>query len=150
MTSQQKNVTVTLVSFSALLFIFITRVARLVRTDNFNESSVIRLWVFVVVFAIVVTVIGIILTYIASAVYQAATTGEDEIEFDDIVDERDQLIDLKGTKTTYTISSIGSFLAIMAFALGQSALVMITLLLFFGLIGQIAGDANRLRLYQLG
>ena len=150
MTFHQKNTAVTLVSFSLLLIIFLIRVSRLVRTDNFNDSSVIRLWIFVVGFAVIVTVAGIILTFIATAAIEAAQTGNDDIEIDDTIDERDQLIDLKGTKITYTITSLGSFFAIMAFALGQSALVMITLLLFFGLVGQIAGDANRLRLYQLG
>lgn len=150
MTFQQKNVTVTLVSFSLLLLFFLIRVNRLVRTDTFNDSSVIRLWIFVAVFAVVVTVVGIILTYMAQATYEAITTGNGDIEIDDTVDERDELIDLKGTKITYTISSIGSFLAIMAFALGQSAVVLITLLLLFGIIGQIAGDVRRLWLYQQG
>ena len=134
MTFHQKNTAVTLVSFSLLLIIFLIRVSRLVRTDNFNDSSVIRLWIFVVGFAVIVTVAGIILTFIATAAIEAAQTGNDDIEIDDTIDERDQLIDLKGTKITYTITSLGSFFAIMAFALGQSALVMITLLLFLSLI----------------
>ena len=148
MTFQQKNVTVTLASFTLLLVLFLLRIMRLVRTESFNDSTVIRLWIFVVVFAIVVTVIGMILTHGMSAVLEVVRTGNDKAEIDDIIDERDQLIDLKGTKTTYTITSLGTFLAIMAFALGWSPLVMISLMLFFGIVGQIAGDARRLQLYQ--
>ena len=148
MTFQQKNVTVTLVSFTLLLIFFLLRVNQLVRTENFNDSSVIRLWIFVVVFAIGVTVLGMILTHGVSAAFEVIRTGDDNAEIDDVIDERDQLIDLKGTKLTYTITSFGSFFAIMAFALGQSPLVMISLLLFFGIAGQIAGDARRLQLYQ--
>ena len=150
MTFQQKNVTVTLASFSLLLAIFLFRITRLVRTENFNDSTVIRLWIFVVIFAIGVTVLGMILTHGASAAFEFMRTGDENVEIDDVIDERDTLIDLKGTKTTYTISSFGSFFAIMAFALGQSALVLISLLLFFGIAGQIAGDARRLWLYQQG
>ena len=148
MTFQQKNVTVTGASFTLLLVLFLLRIMRLVRTESFNDSTVIRLWIFVVVFAIVVTVIGMILTHGMSAVLEVVRTGNDKAEIDDIIDERDQLIDLKGTKTTYTITSLGTFLAIMAFALGWSPLVMISLMLFFGIVGQIAGDARRLQLYQ--
>lgn len=148
MTFQQKNVTVTLASFSLLLIFFLMRITQLVRTENFNNSSVIRLWIFVVVFAIGVTVVGMILTHGTSAVFEVIRTGNDKAEIDDTIDERDQLIDLKGTKLTYTFTSLGTFLAIMAFAFGQSALVMISLLLFFGIAGQIAGDVRRLQLYQ--
>ena len=148
MTFQQKNVTVTLVSFTLLLIFFLLRVTQLVRTESFNHSSVIRLWIFVVVFAIGVTVLGMILTHGVSAVFEVIRTGDDKAEIDDTIDERDQLIDLKGTKMTYTVISFGSFFAILAFALGQSPLVMISLLLFFGIAGQIAGDARRLQLYQ--
>ena len=150
MTFQQKNVTVTLVSFSLLMIFFIARIAQMVRADGFTQPSVIRLWIFVVIFAIGVTVVGMILTHGTAAAWESIRTGNQSPEIDDTIDERDQLIDLKGTKTTYTVTSVGSFLAIMAFALGQSALVMISLILFFGIAGQIAGDARRLQLYQQG
>ena len=150
MTFQQKNVTVTLVSFSLLLTFFLFRITQLVRTENFNDSTVIRLWIFVVIFAIGVTVVGMILTHGTSAALEVIRTGDDKAEIDDTIDERDQLIDLKGTKMTYTVSSFGSFFAIMAFAFGQSALVLISILLFSGIAGQIAGDVRRLQLYQQG
>lgn len=150
MTFQQKNVTVTLASFSLLLIFFLLRITQLVRADNFNQSTVIRLWIFVVIFAIGVTVVGMILTHGASAALEVIRTGNDDPEIDDTVDERDQLIDLKGTKLTYTVSSIGSFFAILVFALGYSPLIMVSLLLLFSIAGQIAGDARRLSLYQQG
>jgi hypothetical protein len=148
MTFQQKNNTVSLASFSLLLIFFLLRMVQLVRNQNFHDATVVRLWVIVVVLAIVVTVVGIILTHGIPAAVKTARTGDPEPEIDDTIDERDQHIDLEGTNLTYRITSLGSFVAMLTFALGQSPLVMFSLLIFFGLVGQIAGDALRLRRYQ--
>ena len=148
MTFQQKNNTVSLASFSLLLIFFLLRIAQLVRNQNFNDATMIRLWIIVVVLAIVVTVVGIILTHGIPAAVKTARTGDPVPEIDDTIDERDQRIDLEGTHLTYRITSLGTFVAMLTFALGQPPLVMFSLLIFFSLVGQIAGDALRLRRYQ--
>ena len=148
MTFQQKNNTVSLTSFSFILIFFLLRIAQLLRNQNFNDTTVVRLWFIVVVCAIVVTIVGIVLTHGIPAALQTARTGEPKPEIDDIIDERDQHIDLEGTNLTYRITSLGSFVAMVTFAFGQPPLVMFTLLILFGLVGQIAGDVLRLRHYQ--
>lgn len=148
MTFQQKNNTVSLASFSVLLIFFLLRIAQLVRNQNFNETTVVRLWIIVVVFAIVVTIIAIMLTHGIPAALKSARTGEPNPEIDDMIDERDQRIDLEGTHLTYRITSLGTFIAMLTFALGQSPLVMFSLLIFFTLVAQIGGDALRLIRYQ--
>lgn len=148
MTFQQKNNTVSLTSFSLLLIFFLVRIAQLVRNQNFQDAPVIRLWIIVVVLSIVMTVIAIIFAQgIPAAVWNARKAGR-EPEIDDLIDERDKRIDLEGTFLTYRVTSIGTFIASLTFALGQPPLVMFSLLLFFGLFGQIAGDALRLKRYQ--
>ena len=148
MTFQQKNNTVSLASFSLLLIFFLLRIAQLVRNQNFQDAPVIRLWIIVVVLAIVGTIVAIIFAQgIPAAVLKARKEGL-EPEIDDLIDERDQRIDLEGTNLTYRITSIGIFIAMLTFALGQPPLVMFSLLIFFTLVGQIAGDALRLKRYQ--
>ena len=148
MTFQQKNNTVSFVSFSLLLIFFLLRIAQLVRNQNFNDATVVRLWIIVVVLAVVVTIVAIMLTHGIPAAVKSARTGDRNPEIDDTIDERDQRIDLEGTNLTYRITSLGTFVAMLTFALGQSPLVMFSLLIFFTLVGQIAGDALRLRRYQ--
>lgn len=148
MTFQQKNNTVSLTSFSVLLIFFLLRIAQLARNQNFNDTTVVRLWIIVAVLAVVVTIIGIILTHGIPAIITRARTGDPDPEIDDMIDERDQRIDLEGTNLTYRITSIGTFIAMLTFAFGQPPLVMFTLLIFFTLLGQIAGDALRLKRYQ--
>jgi hypothetical protein len=124
----------------------------MIQSDSFNSTTVFRLWGVVIIFAVIVTIIATILTHIGVSIFQAIKTGgkEPDIEIEDFADERDKLIDLRGTKVTYTVSSIGSFLAMLTFVFGQPPLVMFTLLIFFGVLAQILGDISRLVLYRRG
>jgi hypothetical protein len=149
MSFQEKNITVSLISFILILIVFLISLIIMISGGNFASTNVFRLWGITIVLAIVLTILGTILTHIFSAIVEAIQTQE-EPEIEDIQDERDKLIDLRGTRVTYIASSIGVFLAMLTFVLGQPALVMFTLLIFFGLVAQISGDISRLVLYRRG
>ena len=149
MSFQEKNIAVSLVNFSLILGFYLLRLLQMIQGGSFNSTHVFRLWGIIIVAAIVVTIAATILTHIVSAIIQAIQTQAEPV-IEDIADERDKFIDLKGTKVTYFISSIGSFLAMLTFALGQPPLVMFTLLIFFGVVAQIVGDVARLSFYRRG
>jgi hypothetical protein len=150
MSFQQKNITVSLVNFALILGFFLIRVFQLIRAESFIAMNVFRLWGIIIALAIAVTIIATILTHIGSAVIHAIKTGEEKTDIEDIEDERDRLIDLRGTKITYIVFSIGVFLSMLTFVFGQPPLVMFTLLIFSGLVAQIIGDTSRLILYRRG
>lgn len=150
MSFQQKNVTVSLVNFLLILGFYLIRVTQLIRTDSFTLDKIIWVWIIIAVMEIVVTIIGTILTHIISTIIEVVKTGNEDPKIEDIQDERDELIDLKGTNVSYIVSSLSVFLTMLTFALGQPALVMFTLLILCGIIAQIAGDIFRLRLYRKG
>jgi hypothetical protein len=149
MSFQEKNIAVSLVNFSLILSFYLFRLWQLIGSDRFEPNQIFRLWVIIIVAAIVVTIVAIILTQIGAGIIEAIKTKTVPV-IEDITDERDKLIDLKGTKTTYTLSSIGTFLAMLTFALGQPPLVMFTLLILVGLLAQIVGDIVRLYFYRRG
>jgi hypothetical protein len=149
MSYTEKNITVSLANFTLILGFYLFRIFQMIRSESFNPANVFRLWGIVIVLAIVVTIFATILTHIVSAIIQAIITqGEPDIE--SIQDERDQLIDLRGTKVTYFVSSIGSLAAMLTFVMGQPPLVMFSLLILFGIAAQIIGDVSRLYLYRRG
>ncbi len=148
MSFKEKNIVVTLVNFTLILAFFLIRLSQMVQTETFDESGLFSLWGIVIFFAVVVTIVATILTQILSVIMQAIRTGEKEPEIDDLEDERDRFIDLRGTRVTYTISSLGAFVAMLSFVLGQSPLVMFSLLIFFGVLAQVVGDIYRLLLYR--
>jgi hypothetical protein len=150
MSFYEKNIAVSLGSFTSILGIYLIRLLQMLQNGGLESASVFRLWVIIIVLAIIFTIIATILTHIISAIIQAIKTGEKEPDIEDMKDERDQLIDLRGTKVTYSVSSLGTFLAMLTLTLGQPPLVMFTLLIFFGLVAQIIGDISRLVLYRRG
>lgn len=150
MSFQEKNITVSLVNFTLILGFYLIRVFQMIQGGSFNSTNVFRLWGIVIALAVVVTIVGTILTHIVSAIIQAIKTGEEDPKIEDFEDERDKLIDLRGTQATYTASSLGVLIAMLTFALGQPPLVMFSLLIFFGLLAQIIGDISRLALYRRG
>ena len=150
MSFQQRNVIVTLVNFSLILAFLVIRVVLMVAGGSFNPTQVFRLWGIVIVLAVFVTIFATTLTHIVYAIIQAIRTGEQNSKLEDFEDERDQLINLRGTRITYLVSSIGAFLSMLTFVLGQPPLVMFTLLIFSGVVAQIVGDLSRLYLYRRG
>lgn len=149
MSFQQRNIAVSLVNFTLILAFYLFRLFQMYEDGSFNSENVFRLWGIVIVLAVVVTIVATILTHIGSGVVEAIRTRQ-EPNIQDIQDERDRTIDLRGTKVTYLLASIGSFISMLTFVLGQPALVMFTSLIFFGLLAQVIGDLSRLYLYRRG
>jgi drug/metabolite transporter (DMT)-like permease len=149
MSFQERNITASLVVFTLILGFYITRVFQLVQSDHFDLTNMVRLWGIVIVLGIVVTIIGIILAHIGSGIVQAIKTREEPV-IEDIQDERDRLIDLKGTRVAYIVYSIGVLLSMLTFAFGRPPLEMFSLLILAGLVGQIISDISRLVLYRRG
>ena len=58
MSFQEKNITVTLVSFSLILLFYSNRIFQLVQDGGLNSTDVFRLWAIVIVLGIIVTIIG--------------------------------------------------------------------------------------------
>ena len=149
MSFQEKNITVTLVNFSLILGFYLIRLLQMIQNETFNSANLFRLWGIVIAAAVVVTIVATILTQIVSTIIQAIKTQAEPV-LEDLADERDKVIDLKGTKVTYLISSIGGLLSMLTFVLGQSPLVMFSWLIFFGVVAQIVGDLARLYFYRRG
>lgn len=149
MSFHEKNIAVSLVNFTLILIFFLSRLFQMNQDGSFNSSGVFWLWGIVIVLAVVVTIIATILAHIGFGIIEGIKTGKAP-HIEDIRDERDKLIDLKGTKLTYVISSTGGFIAMLTFVFGQPPLVMFTLLIFFGVLAQVVGDVKRLYLYRMG
>jgi len=149
MSFQEKNITVSLSTFTLILGFYLLRVLQLVQNESFNTTNVFRLWGIIAVLAVIGTILATIFTHIAGGIVHKVRTNE-EPHIEDIQDERDQIIDLKGTRVAYTFSSIGVALSMLTFVFGQPPLVMFSLLIFFGVLAQVIADIWRLTLYRRG
>ena len=149
MSFQEKNIAVSLSTFTVILGFYLLRVFQLVQSESFNSTNVFRLWGIIALLAVIGTILATIFTHIASGIVHKVRTNEDP-HIEDIQDERDQIIDLKGTRVAYTFSSIGVALSMLTFVFGQPPLVMFSLLIFFGVLAQVIADIWRLTLYRRG
>ena len=149
MSFQEKNITVSLSIFVAILGFYLIRVFQMVQNESFNSTNMFRLWGIIAVLAVIGTILATIFTHIVGGIVHKVRTNEDP-HIEDIQDERDKMIDLKGTRVAYTLSSIGVALSMLTFVFGQPPLVMFSLLIFFGVLAQVVADIWRLTLYRRG
>jgi len=149
MSFQEKNITVSLSIFVAILGFYLIRVFQMVQHESFNSTNLFRLWGIIAVLAVIGTILATIFTHIVGGIVHKVRTNEDP-HIEDIQDERDKMIDLKGTRVAYTLSSIGVALSMLTFVFGQPPLVMFSLLIFFGVLAQVVADIWRLTLYRRG
>jgi hypothetical protein len=149
MSNRRIETSVSLVSTLVILAYYLVNIYQMVQGGGLNSAEVFRLWAVVIIASIVLNIAGIIITIIVAQIIHAIKTQkEDEIHL--IEDERDKLIGLKGTRVSYIAFSIGVFLSMLAFALGQPALVMFSLIVFFSLLAEILGDVSQFFYYSRG
>lgn len=149
MSFQEKNIAVSLATFSLIMGFFLISVARMLQGAGLRAEGVFWLWGIIVALATLGTIGLTIATHVVgSVVLSVRLKREQAIEH--VTDERDQLIMLKGTEVAYRAASIGVALAMLTLVLGQPPLVMFTLLIFFGLLAQILADIARLYYYRKG
>ena len=149
MSFQEKNIAASLSTFTVILGFYLIRIFQLVQSESFSSTNVFRLWGIVAILAVIGTILATIFTHIAGGIVHKVRTNEDP-HIEDIQDERDQIIDLKGTRVAYTFSSIGVALSMLTFVFGQPPLIMFSLLIFFGILSQVIADIWRLTLYRRG
>ena len=149
MSFQERNISVSLSTFTLILGFYLLRIFQMIQSESFTSTNVFRLWGMIALFGVIGTILLTIFTHIASGIVHKVRTNEDP-QIEDIEDERDKTIDLKGTRVAYTFSSIGVALSMLTYVFGHPPLVMFSLLIFFGVLAQIVADAWRLVLYRKG
>ena len=149
MSYQEKNITVSLVSFLLIVGYYLVNVVEMLQQGGLVPNRLYSLWAVVIIAGILINIIGSILTNILLAILHAIRTGgKEEERF--IEDERDKLIGLKGVRVSYVTFSIGVLIAMLSFVFGQPALVMFGAIIFFSIVAEIAGDISQIFLYHRG
>lgn len=147
MSYQEKNISVSLATSLLILAFYAINVLRLYADGEPDAADVYRLWAIIIVLTIVVNIVATILTQIVWSIITREEIDEGEAF---ITDERDELIELRGTRYAYIVTGIGIFFSMLSLVVGFSALVMFNLLIVFLIVAEIAGDVSRLRLYRRG
>jgi len=149
MSNRKNEITVSLVCSSFVLAYYLVNIFQMIQSGGLNSAEVFRLWAVVIIATIILNIAGNIITNIVINIVHAIKTQKDE-EVRLIEDERDKLIGLKGDRVSYIAFSIGVFLSMLTFALGQPPLVMFSLIVFSSLMAEILGDLSQFIFYGRG
>lgn len=149
MSYQEKSVTVSLMSSLLILGYYLATIFQMIQGEGLASDKVFRLAGIVIAASIIVNIAANILTNIVLSIVHAIRTGKEEQE-NFIEDERDKLIELKGTKFSYIVFSVGVLISMITFVTGQPPLVMFSMIVLFGIAAEIIGDIAQIVLYRRG
>ncbi len=114
---------------------------------SFDLTTISSSWGSIALIAIAVQIVLSILMGILFSVIPASTRREKDIS---LSDERDQLIDLKANRISFSVFGIGFVLAMITLATGLPPLVMFNLIVFSLFAGAISGYVSQLYRYRRG
>ena len=114
---------------------------------SFDSTTISRSWGSAVLVVIVVQIVLSIISAILVSVVQAIKTREEEPS---LSDERDQLIELKANRISFSVFGIGFVFAMITLAAGLPPLVMFNLMVFSLFGAAIVGYVTQLYLYRRG
>lgn len=142
MSERKVTISVSLVSTLLILGYYLLKLIPMFQHGDLIPDEVFRLAGMVIVASIVLNIAGNIIAYIViNLVHAIQTRSAQEVRV--VEDERDKLIGLKGTQVAYSAFSLGVLVSMLTFVLGQPALVMFSLIVFFSLLAEIIGNLSQ-------
>ena len=94
-----------------------------------------------------VTIVAKIVIYIAYSIVNTIATREEEPS---ITDERDKLIELKATRNSLYVFSVGFLVAMASLVISQPPSVMFILLICSGFVSEVVSDLSQFYFYRRG
>lgn len=148
MSYQEKRIVATIVS-AVLVFggyyAVVIQMAQNGRFDGADATALLGKSILVLIFAGIV--LNILIT-IAFNILFAIAGKESNPSF--VVDERDKLIELRGLRTAFRLTSVGVILAMGALALGYSIFLVLNMIVASFAVGDLIGNIVMLRNYRRG
>lgn len=147
MSYREKNIIVYLMNYVLILGYYLIKVNPMIQENRLEGTALFSLWATVIVISIIATIIAIIMTQIVFGIIHRIKTNEDPTF---VEDERDNLIELKGTRNTYVLYSTGVLISMLSMVFGKDPLVMFNLLIVSSFTAEIFGHVSRLYFYRRG
>lgn len=148
MSAQEKSnyvsfVTTLLVSLPYFVFIL-----NKYQTEAPTGADELTFWASAILLMIPVRiVVEIVVNIVAAIITAAVTNGKEE---NSLVDERDRLIDLKGTRNSFYAFIIGFMLSMLIFVSTKSVANLFMVLIFTGFLSELVGVISQIYYYRRG
>lgn len=136
---KEKNIWTSLIITLVVFGYYFARVFSASNQNTIDSSYFIELFISVVVVMIILEIVSHI---ILAVIYKK--------EVNESNDERDKLIELKGTRISYWILILGVFQAVAGLLMTKSPIMIANIILFFFVIAEIMGNSIKLYYYRKG
>ncbi|CAN7203972.1 hypothetical protein [Paenibacillus sp. LjRoot56] len=139
-----------IVSFISTVFIFgfyCWYIFQKVQDTNMDTTETLRFWAAAILILIPVSIVAKIIIAIIFNIIYRITTKEVEPSFSD---ELDKLIDLKATRNSHYVFTLGFLLAMGSLVLDMTPTTMFIILIFSGFLSEMASVFTTLYHYRKG
>ena len=114
---------------------------------SFNSDTISSSWGIAV---LAVIGIQIVLSIISAILVSIGLAIKEREEVPELSDERDQLIELRANRISFSVLGVGFLIAMITLAAGMAPLVMFNLIVFSLFTGAIRGYVSQLYRYRRG
>ena len=147
MTYQEKKNIVNIISALLITVIYALIVFQRHQDGRFDLTEDYTKWGIIFLIFIGVSIGARIIIYIIFHIINAIATQEEDIP---VTDERDKLVELKGTRNSYYTFSIGFALAIISMSIGLTPVFLFIAFFVCCLLGDIVGNISQIYYYRKG
>ncbi|KXK27358.1 MAG: hypothetical protein TR69_WS6001000234 [candidate division WS6 bacterium OLB20] len=105
-------------------------------------------WAAAILLMIPLRIVAEIIMYILAAIAAAIVTQREDV--DAVVDERDRIIELKGTRNSYFLFAAGFAAALLAVVAGGGITTLFLVLLVTGMASELFGIFSQMFFYRRG
>lgn len=147
MSYQEKKHIVSFISTLLIFSFYCWYVFQNVPHTHVDTMETLRFWAAAILILIPVSIIAKILIAILFNIIYRITTKEVEPSFSD---ELDKLIDLKATRNSHYVFTLGFLLAMGSLVLDMTPTTMFIILIFSGFLSEMVGVSTSLYHYRRG
>lgn len=152
MTYQEAKSLTNIISTIAITGIYAIIIYQRVILGITDVSDVFKFWAITILIFIPISILARIIIMIIFSIINATvqTAKGEEIEINDIVDERDKLIELKSMRISLIIFSLGFILSLGTQLIDMNHHMFFITLVSFGLLSEIVSDITTIIYYRKG
>jgi hypothetical protein len=147
MSYQERRAIVSLISSVLITALYSVYMAQRYPVTAPYSPEVFRFWGAFILILIPVSIVAKIIIYIVFSIINTIATREDEPS---ITDERDKFIELKATRNSLYVFSVGFLLAMLALVIDQPPATMFIILIGGGLLSEAVSDISQFIFYRRG
>lgn len=154
MSYQEKKSVTNIISSVVITTVYAIIMYQRYLNGGLSDSNIFKFWAIIILIFIPISIIAriiiMIIFHILESVVQAAQGNDIEDVIDEVVDERDKLVQMKANSISMYIFSLGFIVALATQLFEVSNHLFFIVMIAFGLITDVVSESLMIRFYRRG